>query len=230
MAILLQGIQYLIANLEQNNRDARIVLNEMKEAVHRADSVIRGLLDFSCLPRLSLAPEDLNFIIESSLLLVKDRQNDIEVLRDLSDDMPWLNLDRGRMKQVFVSIFMNAIEAMPDGGRLMVRSYTNSLPDRKRKIIAEIENTGPHIPEEILKNIFEPFVTTKQNMGRKGLGLSMAKNIMKMQNAEMEIANREGGVRVTLVFTHVVPNSARSIPLEPSDGPGLPGNDHYENT
>ncbi len=202
LAILLQGIEYLSNQRESNDPEAPSVLKDMKEAIQRANAVIRGLMDFSSIAKLNIVQEDLNSIVEDSLLLLKNHfdRHHTQVIRELRRDIPSINADKLRIEQVFINLFMNAIEAMPNGGRLWVRTYAREQKENGM-VIAEIENEGSAIPEEVLPRIFEPFFTTKRGTGGTGLGLSVVKNILDTHRTKIEIRNRQnGGVRVTLLF------------------------------
>ncbi|KRT67947.1 MAG: histidine kinase [candidate division NC10 bacterium CSP1-5] len=203
LAILLQGVEYLSKKADGENPDLALVVKEMEEAVHRADTVIRGMMDFASIAQLDIVPEDLNVIIERSLLLLKNQfdRAHVEVIKDLGKDLPQVRGDRPRLEQVFVNLFMNAVEAQPTGGRLRVRTYREKTSGENGVVVAEVENDGKVIPEQNLARVFDPFFTTKRNIGGTGLGLSIVKNILDMHNARIRIRNREhGGVIVTLQF------------------------------
>lgn len=203
LAILLQGVDYLSKKVPADDKNIALVLENMRDAVRRADSIVRGLMDFSTLKQLNMVPEDLNSVIENSLLLIKNHldRNHVEVMRDLKKDLPKPSLDRNRIEQVFINLFINALEAMPKGGRLWIKTHVDDQRKEHRMVVAEVENTGQGIHKEVLRHIFEPFVTTKRGIGGTGLGLSVVKNIIEMHNGRIEISNRErGGVRVSLAF------------------------------
>ena len=204
LAILLQGVEYLADKMGKEDPDVSLVVKEMEEAIRRANTVIRGMMDFASITQLNIMQEDLNVIIERSLLLVKNQfdRSHVEVIPELGTDLPQVQVDRPRLEQVFVNLFMNAAEAQPGGGRLWVRTYREDAPGGNGvAIIAEIENEGKNIPEEHLSQVFLPFFTTKRNIGGTGLGLSIVKNILDMHNAKIQIRNREnGGVSVALQF------------------------------
>ena len=203
LAILLQGVDYLSKKVSADDKNLSLVLENMRDAVKRADSIVRGLMDFSTLKQLKMVPENLNSIIEDSLLLVKNHldRNQIEVVRELKTDIPHTSLDRNRIEQVFINLFMNAVEAMPDGGQLWVSTTIENHQRDKEMLVAKVENTGAGMRRDVLRHIFEPFVTTKRGMGGTGLGLSVVKNIIDMHHGQIQVSNRErGGVRVTLEF------------------------------
>ncbi len=120
------------------------------------------------------------------------------------------------MEQVFVNIFLNAIQAMPEGGTLAVKTYTKQLTvvDRNlgsRKadhfrigetvVMVEVEDTGTGIPGNQLSEVFDPFFTTKSTGKGTGLGLTVTKKIIDLHGGTIDIGNRkEGGVRVTIMF------------------------------
>lgn len=194
LATILQGIDYLYKKTQTDNATAHQTLGRMSNAVKRADNIIRSLLDFSSVSMMKKKSENLNAIIESSLLLVKndiDRYH-IKVIKDLRSDIPKVNLDKNRIEQVFINLFTNAIQAMPDGGELKIR--TDIIGQGKEKeLIVEVDDVGTGIPKHILDKVFEPFFTTRQAIGGAGLGLSIVRNIVEMHGGKVDIRDKEGG-------------------------------------
>jgi PAS domain S-box-containing protein len=216
LAILKMGLEFLSAQKASDSSTLE-VFREMNEALDRADKVIRGLLDFSAPKQLEVKREDLNAIINGALQLVRgEMQNGIVIERDLQINLPLLKLDAGKISQVFVNLFTNAIHAMESGGLLAVRTYTKQLTgvgmnisDSRSEsfrvgqhiVVAEIDDTGHGIPDDKLAKIFEPFFTTKPTGRGTGLGLSVVKTIVDLHGATIDIRNlHEAGVRVTLMF------------------------------
>lgn len=218
LSIVLMGINYLADQLPTADGDARNVLQDMEHAVARADSVIRGLLDFSAASVLTLNAEDLSFVVKQSLLLVKheiDRSH-VKVVKELAEDLPAVKLDRAKIEQVFVNIFMNALHAMPGGGMLTVRTYAKRLTEAGHQVdsrkadhfrlgdtvvAAEVEDTGTGISADQLTKIFDPFFTTKPTGKGTGMGLAVTSKIVALHGGTIDIGNRkEGGVRATIMF------------------------------
>ena len=216
LAILKLGLEFLNTQKPADEQTPEI-LQEMSEALGRADNVIRGLLDFSAPKQLELKREDLNAIINNALQLVRgEMKNWTEVERDLQSNLPPLPLDAGKISQVFVNLFTNALHAMDEGGLLAVRTFVKQLTgvganisDSRSEsfrvgqnlVVAEIDDTGCGIPEDKLAKIFEPFFTTKPTGRGTGLGLSVVKTIIDLHGATIDIRNlHEAGVRVTLMF------------------------------
>lgn len=218
LAMILLGVDYLKKKIQAGDEKLSTTLKHMEDAIHRADGIVTGLLDFASLSKLDIARENLNSAVENSLRLVKIQldKHGIRLISDLKEDIPDVKIDRNRVEQVFVNLFMNAINAMREGGGLTVRTYAKELTEpgndvgRRRGdlfelgetvVIAEIEDNGPGIPKDILDKIFDPFFTTRRSNGGTGLGLSVVRNIIKMHNGKIEIENRkEGGVRITVIF------------------------------
>ena len=205
LSIILMGVQYLmrLPLLAQQPSKGEItpmnVLEDMRHAVQRADNVVKGLLDFAASKELHLQAEQLNPIVEQSFLLVKHALavSLVEIAKDLREPLPQISMDRNKIEQVFVNLFMNAIHAMPQGGTLTVRTFSDGA-----FVTAEVEDTGTGIPPEKLSKIFDPFFTTKPTGKGTGLGLTVARHILEMHGGEIMVRNRsEGsGVRATLRF------------------------------
>jgi signal transduction histidine kinase len=195
---------YLGQVLPPNEPGAAAMLQDLRDAIGRANRVISELLELSRPAEVTLTPEDLHPVIERALSLVKLEQTrrHIEVVRQFCQDSPVLPLDRNKIEQVLVNVFMNAIQAMSQGGTLTVRTFC--VPARQGcppGVRIEVDDTGPGIPEEVLGKVFDPFFSTKPVGQGTGLGLSVARQIVHLHEGTLELANRpEGGVRATLVL------------------------------
>ncbi len=200
LATILFGVAYLHERLKEGDENIALTLRNIKEASQRANEIITDLLDFASISRLNKKMEDVNAIIEKSLELTHhpiSRQN-VKLVKELDHKLPKTNIDRNRIEQVFVNLILNALNAMPNGGTLKLKSLT--APE-KDAVCIEIEDSGDGMPEEALPHIFEPFFTTRRAQGGIGLGLSVVKNIIDMHSGKIEIANRpEGGVRAKVVL------------------------------
>lgn len=220
LAILGMGVAYLSKNLASPDENVALILNDMNDAIKRADSIILGLLDFSVPRALDSHAEDLSAVVEDSLALVRHELSNppIKLHKELSENLPPLWLDKQKMKQVFVNILTNAAHAMTEGGSLTVRTYAKQLQpgetDRdagsrladqfragETVVVAEVLDTGPGIPEDKLAKIFDPFFTTKPTGKGTGLGLTVTKKIVELHGGMIDIRNRkEGGVAVRILF------------------------------
>jgi PAS domain S-box-containing protein len=218
LQILLMSIDYLSQRQPDRNPALEGVLNEMRNATMRANTIIRGLLDISRSDDLVLTEQHLNTLVKNALALVKHATSErlISLETDLAANLPPLALDGMKIEQVLVNLFTNAIHATPEGGILAVKTSSEKLTETRRDlgsreaghfyagdtvVIAEIDDTGSGIPTEILRKIFDPFFTTKATGKGTGLGLAIVKRIIDLHSAEIEIVNRpEGGARCRLMF------------------------------
>ena len=218
LAILLMGLDYLgepgIRDVESDHD----VMRAMRDAVHRADAIIRGLVDFSANRQLDATPQDLNAMIRRSLLLVKHELtgNHVSLVTELEPNLPEVLLDATKVQQVFVNLFINAVQAMAAGGTLTVRTRTQRLTEAPwdagsrqaerfragdQVVIAQVDDTGTGIPADKLQKVFDPFFTTKPTGRGTGLGLTVTRKIVELHHGTISIGNRdEGGARVTLMF------------------------------
>jgi PAS domain S-box-containing protein len=219
LAILQMGINYLAKKNPIGDDNVAMVLQEMKEAITRADSIMRGLLDFAASKQLAVKTEDFNQLILDTLKMVRHElnKNRIEVVKDLAAPLPKVAVDKTQIQQVFVNLFVNAIHAMPQGGRLSVRTYAKQMTETthhegSRKadhfwvgdtaVVAEVEDTGTGIPQGLLSKIFDPFFTTKPTGVGTGLGLPVSRKIIELHGGAIDIKNKPegGGVRVTVLL------------------------------
>ena len=206
LGIIMQGIAYLEQTISPEAKEPRETLSIVKESAQRADKIVISLLDFSRATKLELHPEDIGSILENSLNLVKTELKNIEVIRENQKDLPKVLVDKNKLTQVFINLFINAIHAMPESGKLTIRSFikqleeTNSLSageklggffdTGEKAVVVEVEDTGMGISEENLERIFEPFFTTKGPGKGTGLGLSVSRNIIIMHKGLMEVKSQ----------------------------------------
>jgi signal transduction histidine kinase len=218
LAILLMGINFLGRKVSAEDANSQTVLKEMRDAIDRANTITRGLLDFSSSRQLATKPENLNALLEATLLLVRHElfKSQITLTKEFGDDLPNVRVDKTQIQQVFVNVFMNAIHAMPDGGKLKVRTHLKQVKDTtfvegsrsashlwigEKAVVAEVEDSGSGIAQENLAKIFDPFFTTKPAGKGTGLGLPVSKKIIELHGGLLEIKNMAGGgVRVTIML------------------------------
>lgn len=217
LAVILMGVAYLTRQMTHGDANVPMVLGEIELAVRKADTVIRGLLDFSAPSELQLNAEDLNGVIDQALLLVKHEleKTHVTVMRELST-LPPINLDGNKIQQVFINLFVNAVQAMPNGGTLTIRTCvkpkaavethlglkeTRWLARQSTVVVVEVDDTGSGIQDTKLPKVFDPFFTTKPTGKGTGLGLTVSKKIVELHGGLIDVRNRpEGGVRATIVF------------------------------
>jgi signal transduction histidine kinase len=171
-----------------------------------AREVIKKILLFGrqSLPRETEA--DLNAIIEQWLDFIEFRcsKSGIEVVLDLDPELPRISADPGQLSQVLVNLVINAIHAMPDGGRLTVHTGVKA-----RTLVFSVRDTGVGIKKELLDKIFMPFFTTKEvNLGT-GLGLSVVYGIVREHGGTVTVKSREAEGSTFEIILPIKPNIRR---------------------
>ncbi len=157
--------------------------------IDRISRIVRELSDFSRPPSLEKGWTDLNEIVRAALQLARydRRSRGLEVRVDLTPGLPHLYVVADQIFQVFFNLVLNAIDAMPAGGTLEVRTHA-----RPGEIVVEVRDSGTGIPPENLTRIFEPFFTTKKPGKGTGLGLSVLYGIVRALGGRIEVESRSG--------------------------------------
>ena len=178
---------------------AKIKLDEIITQVEIASNIVKNLIDFSRQSKPETTQININMLIEKTLEMVpfEFRVRGIHVEKDYMANLPEFNGDPNQLGQVFLNIFVNAIQAMPDGGNLTVSTFCED-----RYIKVSISDTGNGIREEDLNRIFDPFFTTKKVEEGTGLGLSICLGIVERHGGHIEV---ESKVNVGSTFTISLP-------------------------
>lgn len=202
---ILMGLHYLDRNVSNRSEEMKIVLADMQDAVERANAIVQDLLKLSAPAHLEMRPADLNTLIDRSLALVQGEMvaSQITVNRNLSPNLPPVRIDVRKMEQVFLALLINARQAMPSGGCVMVSTASflrgcespgeNPLLSQfqfgDRIVMARVEDSGTGISESALPKIFDPFFTTKPTGVGTGLGLPVVKKILDLHGGAISIRN-----------------------------------------
>ncbi len=187
---------------------SRIVLDD----VYRIERLIEEILDYARYMEPKLTEEDVNDIVSSCLYFieVKADSRGIKIEKELASDLPRVMLDRQQIKQVFLNLFLNALDAMSEqGGTLRVRTRTLIKPGGKQWVQIETEDTGHGIQDVNLEHIFDPFFTTKHESGEHegtGLGLTIVHQIIQEHQGEIEVRSTVGVGTTFLVNLPAVPS------------------------
>ena len=153
------------------------------EQIDRGNNVIKELLDFGRPSKPIVSPTELNGLLESVLTFTYPmlRQNKIELEKCFESNLPLVNLDKDRIKQVFVNLIINAIQAMEGGGKLIIKSIVN-----EETIEVNFIDSGSGIEANDLPQVFDPFYTTRDDGA--GLGLSISYQIIYMHKGKIWVS------------------------------------------
>ena len=165
-------------------------LAKMDSELTRSTKLIRNLLDFSRQSKPSLRVIDTNQVVERAFGIVAHQAElqGIQVIKDLSPSPPKVMADFDQLQQVCTNLILNAIQAMPDGGRLTIHTSVGS--DGQLRIA--VQDTGCGISEENQRKLFNPFFTTKGKGKGVGLGLAVAHGIIQQHQGKIEVQSKEG--------------------------------------
>ncbi len=206
LAIILGGLEFLEAKLALKEPHALEAIVKIKDAIFRADSIVGGLLKFarpSELKTEKVRPVDL---ISEALALLQYRAPlvNITIHTEFSDEEMHIDVDRNQMQQVIFNLVNNAIEAMPGGGKVLVKAYRAQPQYCLRDMpccALEVIDTGEGIPRVYQGKLFEPFFTTKRERRGTGLGLSIARTIVNNHGGDILIESEVGrGTSVKVIL------------------------------
>jgi PAS domain S-box-containing protein len=166
--------------------DAKLLLDIVGEEADRLNRIVGDLLDFARPSDPQLRPERLERVVEEAIhtALAQNPQG-VEVSRDVDPELPPVPIDARLVRQAVINVAVNALQAMPRGGRLTVR-----VRREDGAAALDVEDTGPGIPDEVKHRIFEPFFTTKAS--GTGLGLAVVKRIVDGHGGELVVHSRPG--------------------------------------
>ncbi|WP_018427782.1 PAS domain-containing sensor histidine kinase [Hoeflea sp. 108] len=210
LTAIIMASDLLLTNHRPSDPSFPDIMN-IKQNANRAASLVRQLLAFS--RKQTLRPEVLNLtdvLADLRTLLARLVGNSIKLKVDHGRDLWPIRADIGQFEQVVVNLAVNARDAMPQGGDLMVRTKNVPLEECKAYgyrelvpadyVLVEVEDSGTGIPPEVLKKIFEPFFTTKEVGKGTGLGLSMVYGIIKQTGGFIYCDSEVGKGTVFRIF------------------------------
>ncbi|NLI82193.1 MAG: PAS domain-containing protein [Deltaproteobacteria bacterium] len=174
--------------------------------IKKIDRIVQQVLQFAKPREPQFLPNQLNEVVQYCQDLSKAylRKTKIEFVTELAEDIPPLVMDFNQISQVIMNLLINAIEAMPDGGRITLKTYRQQ---DSMSVVFEVCDTGPGIMDEDRERIFDPFFTRKSE--GTGLGLSISRQILEKHGAFIEMESPAGG---GAIFRVVFPESAESPP------------------
>lgn len=178
-------------------------LGLIKSEAFRCKSITTGLLDFSRVRTGDRVPIDVGEVIRSAANLIshQNRGERITINIEIAAGLPLVNADGGQIQQAVIALATNAIDAMPDGGDLTFRVFSQT-----NRVIIEVADSGTGIPPEDMSKIFEPFFTTKEVGQGTGLGLAVCYGIISDHNGRLNVRSNLGK---GTVFSIVLPIPTR---------------------
>jgi PAS domain S-box-containing protein len=205
---VMAGVPHLLQAHCDNPNQVSTIAGELEQLVKLGGQQASKLLLFSRKEPASLQPLDLNTVVAESVGFLRRliREN-ISLQMEMAEQPLPVHGDRGLLEQVLMNLAVNATDAMPLGGELIIR--TGEQEDKK--VWFEVEDSGGGVPEEIVERVFDPFFTTKDPAEGTGLGLSVVHGIIRQHGGQVSLRNRTDRGAVF----RVVLARAEEIPVEP---------------
>lgn len=185
LGVIKQAV-FLLRKHEQMSPEGSQWLGYVEDAIQRMNHLVEDVLGYARKGGLDIKSRDLTKALDRALHLVDHRlrSSQISVEREYASPSP-VPFDEGRIEQVALNLLLNAIEAMPEGGKVTVRTRENAGWAE-----IEVEDNGPGIPPEDLPHIMEPFHTRKES--GTGLGLTIVRHIVESHGGQIGVRSRVG--------------------------------------
>jgi len=187
----LQNSTRIIRRNLDNREQVRQLLDMMDAGLYRIEMIVRRLLTMSRDEPVNLVPTRVDQIVDDAVVFVQPRlsRSAIELVRDFPDPPLFARADRVQLAQVLINLMINAADAMPGGGRLVIRCRTG---ERGRRVLLDVSDTGSGIDKDQLPHIFEPFYSTKGQGAGTGLGLAVVSRIVEAHSGKVEVESEIG--------------------------------------
>jgi len=203
LSIIMGKVRLILKDLQGLNPGTELVqdLLVIDRNISRMGGIVRSLLTFARKSNSEPAPLNLNTVISESLTLVEKPFAKMNIFFEqaLEPSLPQTWGDSNQLQQVFLNLWSNARDAMRQGGKISVRTF--SVNHEGLWVCAEVRDSGQGIPREIIGRIFDPFFTTKGTREGAGLGLAVSYGIVKTHGGSIQVESQPGqGATFTLKF------------------------------
>lgn len=201
----LMGIMIHTSLISRNPHIDKDLAEDCQTITHeatRCSKIVKALLNFARVPEPKKSMQQVHKVIDRTTTLIEHHADfrDIEIIKEYDPELPEILMDASQIEQVLMNMFINAGQAMPQGGKLIIKTGVDTSKDH---IYIRIEDTGCGIPEENLEKIFDPFFSTKGHKGT-GLGLSVSYGIIQSHEGEIKVESEPGK---GTIFTIILPVS-----------------------
>jgi signal transduction histidine kinase len=183
-------VETLLADIDEMEEERRrTLLEDIFTQVQRANATVRNLLDFTRKDQPVFTAVSVPDLLQASLKLVGNELSlaRVDATVDVAPDLPRVNGNPRNLQQVFLNLFLNAMEAMPRGGTLRITARR-----QESSVRIAVQDTGSGIAPEHIDQVFEPFFTTKEAGEGTGLGLSVSYSIVEKHGGRLEVESQPG--------------------------------------
>jgi nitrogen fixation/metabolism regulation signal transduction histidine kinase len=193
-----------------NETDAAVLNRATHTIVQQVEvmkEMVKAFSEYARTPRLALEQLDLNRLVEEVLDLYHSEEGKVDIVTRLEDGLPHIEADPGRIRQLLHNLIKNALEATEQQGQQRVTVTTRTLEEAGYKVVElAVEDNGPGIPEAMLRDLFEPYITTKPK--GSGLGMAIVKKIVEEHGGIISAENRPGSGACVIVRFPVEANAS----------------------
>ncbi len=208
------SIEVLSHSVEKDlTAEDKDILAKVIDEIKRIESLIKGLLNFARPPQPQFINTDVNAVLDSVASLVLQNQPrtpgatpSIDLIRDLDSHLPEIMADPMQLRQVFMNLILNAVDAMKDGGNLGIKTRFDAATLSVR---VEFSDTGRGIDAAVMEKLFQPFFTTKSK--GTGLGLAISKRLVEDHGGKISIEQNSAGGTTFIITLPAIPSER--VPL-----------------
>jgi two-component system NtrC family sensor kinase len=201
LGIVLGFTQDLLGEMDASDPNYKF-LQIIDEEAKRCEKIVQDLLEFARPRSVEFIRTDVNEVIKKTLEMISSRlfKQKVEAVTQISADLPPIHADPQQLQQVLANLCLNALDAMPEGGKLTIAAQIES----PQTLAITVADTGFGIEADILQKIFQPFFTAKKRKGL-GLGLPVCERIIKAHGGRIEARSVPGN---GAIFKILLPSSA----------------------
>jgi two-component system NtrC family sensor kinase len=194
-------------------KEKQEMLQDLVDQAERTKKIVANLLDFARQSETKIEPLDLGSIVEETVRLVGNqiRLKKVRLALEITENLPAVHGDRQLLSQVFMNLFLNALDVLSDKGEIRISFDTER---RENFLAVNVTDNGPGIPDHIISRIFDPFFTTKPKGKGTGLGLSVSRGIIRRLGGYLQVESRLGAGTTFTVLLPVtnIPSKIASRP------------------
>jgi len=212
LGIIMGFVEDILSTMDTadpNYRSLQIIDEEYK----RCKKIISDLMDYARPRNMDLCLTDVAAVIHKTLQLIENRlhKQKVTLEKQLSAGLPRINADPQQLEQVLLNLYLNALDAMPNGGKLIVEAREDRTAGNESSVIVSVTDTGFGIEEKHRPKIFQPFFTAKKRTGL-GLGLPICERIVKNHGGRIEVESQPGDGTTLKIYLSANHASAGAAP------------------
>ena len=205
------SMEVLLADLQLEERD-KLVLAKVIEEIRHIELLMKNFLNFARPVAAQPTMVDINQLLDKTVDFITNHPSFSapdarrQIIQELADDLPETAVDPQQLKQIFLNLFLNAADALPEGGIITLRTINDP---QNQTIVIQLQDTGKGISKELIDKVFQPFFTTK--VKGTGLGLAVSKRLVEENGGTIKVENNLSGGGVTFTITLPVRAAVRGV-------------------